>query len=593
MGARGFSARNPVYNRAGERVRLPTDTKERERFARRERRMAHLRLALIIAAIVLSAVFVRYIFVQSNLEVKRILERQRAERYTLQLETPRMKGFNVEGEKVWDIAAESVSIDETRNIVTFLNTTATFYDEGEESLSASVGRLEYNRDTRNMELMENIEMRTVDDVDVLTTRVVWLDYYQRFIFPEGAKLVTHEGNYIKSDYMQSDKKLDHLEAVGHVFVWVGEMKDMTLIEKHELTREEVDLKEFKNVTIVAEKVLYDRKKQVVLATSRHYPRAFRVMSPGGREVKIEDYQPEASQLFFKKKEVEIFANHLEVHIDDKWARAKGNITGKILPSAGEPDEDKALRVMRRERTWFTTDDVEYYWGEDYVRTYAATTVVQNERLAKAGEVTYFGKYHESGVPGTQRAMFIEKGIELWQESGEWMFEEELLEEVKEEELKKIFREQSDVSAENMVVFLNRNDFHATGGVAARQENRTVRANEILYTDENKKFIANGNAYFVDKEGQEFYGQQIIYFSEAEDIEVNGASTATIKIPEKYRDDVDRALSRIKGERESEEEEQEEAAPEAEAAESEEGESAQAEAPAPAADDEDKAVVVGR
>lgn len=549
-----------MYNRAGERVRLPNDIKERELYALRERRMERLRLALVIIAIALLGVLVRYIFVQSNLEVQRILEQQRAERYTLQLETPKMKGFNVKGEKVWEIGAESVSIDESRNIVTFLNTTATFYDEGEESLRASVGRLEYNRDTRNMELMEGIEMRTVDDVDVLTSRVVWLDYYQRFIFPEGAKLVTQEGNYIKSDYMQSDKKLDHLEAVGHVFVWVSEMKDMTLIEKHELTREDVDLKEFKNVTIAAEKLLYDRKQQVILATSRFYSKPFRVMSPQGQEVKIEDYQPEASQLFFKKKEVELFANHLEVHVDEKWARATGNIKGEILPSKGNPNEDKALRVMRRERTWFTTDDVDYYWGEDYVRTYAPTTIVQNERLAKAHEVTYFGKYRESGVPGTQRAMFIEGGIQVWQKSGEWMFDEELLEEVKEEELKKMFREESDISADRMVVFLNRNDFHAAGDVMARQENRTVRADEILYTDGDKKFIANGNAYFVDKEGQEFYGQQIIYFSEAEDIEVNGASTATIKIPEKYRDDVDRALSRIKGKKKSEPEDEESAPP---------------------------------
>ena len=110
-------------------------------------------------------------------------------------------------------------------------------------------------------------------------------------------------------------------------------------------------------------------------------------------------------------------------------------------------------------------------------------------------------------------------------------------------------------------------------------------------DENKKFIANGNAYFVDKEGQEFYGQQIIYFSEAEDIEVNGASTATIKIPDKYRDDVDRALSRIKGKR-AEEEEPEEAASQGEATAGDETETAEATEPAPQ-DDEDKAVVVGR
>ncbi len=205
--------------------------------------MALVKRAFAILAVILAAVLVRVVFVGSDREVQRILERQRAERYTLELSTPKMKGFNVEGQKAWEIEAQSVSVDETRNLVTFLDSTATFFDEGEKSLSAKVGRLEYNRETRNMELLEGIEMRTVDNVDVLTSRVVWLDYYQRFIFPQGAKLLTQEGNYIKSSYMQSDRKLDHLEAVGHVFVWVSEMKDLTLIEKHELTREEVNLKE--------------------------------------------------------------------------------------------------------------------------------------------------------------------------------------------------------------------------------------------------------------------------------------------------------------------------------------------------------------
>ncbi len=198
------------------------------------------------------------------------------------------------------------------------------------------------------------------------------------------------------------------------------------------------------------------------------------------------------------------------------------------------------------------------------------------------------------MPGFQRAMFVEGDIHIWQKNGEWMFDEGLLDDVKEEELQKMLREQSDVQADRMVVFLNRNDFHATGNVLAQQENRVIRGDEVLYTDENKEFIANGNAYFRDKEGQEFYGQQIIYFSEAEDIEVNGSSTATIKIPPKYREDVDRALSRIRGKKtpESKDEAQEgaEETPEETAAPpaAETGETAETE---PSSDDEEKAVVV--
>ncbi len=511
-----------------------------------ERRRARQRLIISLLGVVAFLVFVRVVMVQSNREVKDILDKQAAERSTLELRKPKMKGFGTEGQKVWEIEAEHLTVDETSNLVTFLNTTAVFYDKGEESLRAKVGKLEYSRDTRNMELTSGIEMQTVDKIDVLTKRVIWLDYYQRFIFPDGAKLITEESNYIKSDYMQSDRKLDHLEAVGHVFVWVREMKDERLIRKHDLARGDIKLEEFKDVTITAEKVLFDREKQVVVATSRLYNRPFRVMSPDGEEIKIEKYQKKVSPVFFKKKEIEVFTNHLEVHLDQKYASAKGNIRGIIYPSRGSANDDKALQVMRKERTWFKTDEADYYWGDDYVRTFAPTTVVQNERLAKANSITYFGKYEESGEPGYQRAMFIEGGVQVWQRSGKWMFDNKLLEEVKEQELRKILQEEAGLKSDKMVAMLNRADFHAQGNVETIQNNRRVRADEILYADLDKKFIANGNAHFVDKEAQEFYGQQIIYFSNSEDIEINGSGTATIKIPEKYRKDIDRALERVKG-----------------------------------------------
>ncbi len=529
-------------------MRPPNDTREREQFARRERRGARLRIVLETLALVLFMLLVLVVFRLSDREVQRILERQRAERYTLQLETPEMKGFNVEGEKVWDIQAETVTVDEAKDLVTFINTTANFYDEGEPSLTAKVGKLEYNRDSRNMEMSEGLEMRTADDVDVVTTRVIWYDYYQRFVFPEGAKLLTEDGNYVQTDYMQSDKNLDHIEAVGHVFLWVAKLEDQKLFERHDLVKQELKLEDFKRVTMTAEKLLYDRKKQIILATSRFHNRPFRVVGPDGKEVRISDYEPDPRQLFFKRKEVEVFANHIEVHVDSEWMKAIGNIKGTILPSEPKPNEDKALQVMRKERTWFTTEDVEYYWSDDYVRTFARTTIVQENRLAEADEAVYFGYYRQTGMPGTQRALFIEGGVRVWQKSGKWMFEENLLDAVKEEELKKILQEESDISCDRMVVFLNRNDFHAAGNVRAKQENRLVRADEVLYTDSEKKFVANGNAYFVDKENQEFYGQQILYYSDSEDIEVNGAGTVTVKIPPKYLEDIDQALKRIKGEK---------------------------------------------
>jgi lipopolysaccharide assembly outer membrane protein LptD (OstA) len=532
----------------------------RERYARNERKRERTRL---ITALISTAVFiltVGIIFRMSDREVKQILDSQKLGRATLELRKPVMKGFNTEGQKVWEIQSEHLSVDDTTNEITFTNTVATFFDKGEESLKATVGKLVYNRDTRNMELTEGIKMVTADKIDVLTKRVIWLDYYQRFIFPEGAKLVTEEKNYLKADYLQSDRKLDHLEAVGHVAIWIKAMKDDTLIRKRELAKGEVKLSELKDIEINAEKVVYDREQQIIVATSRLYNKPFRVNAPDGTEIKVDKYQKKVEPVFFKKKEIEVFANHLEVHLDDKYANAKGNIRGIIYPSAGAKNDDKALKVLRKERTWFKTDDMDYYWGDDYVRTYSPTTVVQNNRLARAEDLTYFGKYTESGVPGTQRAMFIEGGVHVWEHDGKWIFDNKLLEEVKEKELRKIMQEEADIKADRMVAMLNRADFHAQGDVEVVQKNRRMRADEILYTDKDKKFIANGNAHFVDKEKQEFYGQQIIYYSNNEDIEVNGSGTATLKIPKKYREDIDRALERIKGKKRAAADEEAQAKP---------------------------------
>lgn len=517
-------------------------------YLQEERRTQLLRLVLVVVVLVAGYFLVTFIFYRSRLEVQKIRERQSAARYTLELETPRMRGYDTEGNLVWNIEAEGVTLEEDKNIVTFTNTTAEFYDKGEKALDVTVGTLVYNRDTHNMEMFHNLSILTSDDLTVDTTRVRWLDYYQKFIFAEGATLHSEEGNYVKADYLQSNKALDQLEAVGHVTIYIAEFTDKELIKKHELTEEEVNLKEFKKITITAEKAIYDRKSQVVVGTSRLYDKPFRITSPDGKVIDVAKYQEEPARVFFRKKELAVTANHIETHIKDKWVRGYGAIRGKIYPSEPRPNEDKALRVMRKMPTWFASEDVEYWWGKDYARTFSRTVVVEEDRLAAADSITYDGLYEEPGRPGTQKTLFVEGNGKLWQKSGEWMFDEGLLEGLKQEKLQNTLKLETDIEGDRMVLFLNRNDLQATGGVRAVQEEREVRADEILYFDNEKRFVANGNAHFADKDGQEFYGEQIIYYSDREDIEVNGAGTATVKIPEKYRGDIDKALARIKGEK---------------------------------------------
>ncbi len=507
-------------------------------------------LGLIFAFIALVAIF-RFVFEMSERELKKILEEQKAARSALELEKPKLRGFNTDGELVWNIEAESLSVDEDKGLVTFSHTRAEFYDKKEKAIEVKVGTLIYDQNSRNMEMFNGIDLTTADGLKVETEMVRWFDFYQKFVFPKGATIISEEGNKITADYLQSNRTLDQMEGVGHVKVYIKEFKDEELIKRHELTREKVQLEEFKDVIITAEKAIYDRVRQIVVGTSRFYERPFRITSPDGKEVDVSQFQPKPTPVFFKKKEVELYANHVEVHLDTKWAQAIGNTKGKILPSKPQPSEAPALKVMRQQTTYFVSDDIEYFWGEDYARTFSETLVVQKGRFARGGRITYYGNYIEPGKEGKQKALFIEDGAELWQKSGEWMFKENLLEGVKEEELKKVIQQEVDISAQRIVVFLNRNDLHAAGMVSARQKDREAKADEVLYYDAEKKFIANGNAYFRDRDAQEFFGDQIIYYSDREYIEVNGAGTARVKIPEKYREDLDKAISKIKGEKREE------------------------------------------
>jgi len=506
-----------------------------------------LLLSFLLGLLVILGI-VQLVFRLSDREIQRIIEEQKEARLALELEKPRLRGFSPEGELVWNISAEGLSVDEEKHIVTFNSTTAEFFDKGELAMTIRVGTLVYDQNSRNMEMYGNIDLKTAEGITVETSKIRWLDSYRKFIFEEGAKIITKEGNVISANYIQSNRTLDQMEGVGNVRVFIKEFKEEELIRKHELTEEKVQLEEFKNITITAEKAIYDRQREIVVGSSRLYEKPFRITTPDGKEVDVAKYQKKPTPVFFKKKELEVYANHVEAHIKDKWVTAVGNVRGKILPSKPGPREDPALKVMRKMTTYFQTEEVEYFWGEDYVRTLSPATVAQRGRFAKGGRLTYYGNYVEPGKQEKQKALFIEGGASLWQKSGEWMFKENLLEGIKEEELQKVMKAEVKLSAEKIVVFLNRNDLHAVGFVTAKQKDREARAHEIIYYDSDKRFVANGDAFYRDKDGQEFFGDQIIYYTEKEDIEVNGSSAATVKIPEKYRKDLDKAISRIKGEK---------------------------------------------
>ncbi len=96
-----------------------------------------------------------------------------------------------------------------------------------------------------------------------------------FRFKKGVDIISSEGNRLHADYMQADRELLYLECVGHVTGDVAALEDTGFISDRGLAQVgELKLEDFKKLHFSAEQVIFDKRKQVVLCTSRFYSKLY-------------------------------------------------------------------------------------------------------------------------------------------------------------------------------------------------------------------------------------------------------------------------------------------------------------------------------
>jgi hypothetical protein len=397
-----------------------------------------------------------------------------------------------------------------------------------------------------MHLTEKMHIVTAENVRVDATDILWNHYRAMFVFPKGVKLATADGNTVRASYMQSDKLFTTMEFVGNVSMDVKQLKNTKFIEERQLTTQKVNYKEFKDVYIDCDQVVYDKADNIAVAQSRNAKKRLNVTSPiTGQVIKPEDYSKRAEQVHFRKGEVEVKCDSLEARIDQKWAKCTGNVTFIINPSKPKKGETKALKVMRSYRTVSTTQDIEYYWGQDYATTFSPTKITQRDKYASADNVTYSLK---DAFGGTRKSVYLRGHVKVVQVSGKWIEKNKLVQDIKNPDVRRTVYQKSTLAADEAVIFLDKNEINAAGDVKAVQKDKLALCDRIQYLDQEKKFLANGNVIFKNKNKEEFHGEQIIFWSDKDQIEVNGRSAARIRIPPKYRKDLEDARKRIHGEK---------------------------------------------
>jgi hypothetical protein len=297
--------------------------------------------------------------------------------------------------------------------------------------------------------------------------------------------------------------------------------------------------------ISAEEVIYDKKNQVMVATSRFYDRAFKVKDFEGQIIEIGQYQTTPQQVKFSKEDVTVATNHLEAHIARKWAECFGNIGMVIKPSAPKKfGEDKAVQAMRKYETRIQAGDIEYFWGRDCVLSHSRAAVIQADRRAEADKLTYWGGSTDPEYLDTiyaEKMVLLDGNIVMAQGSGDWLFQEELIA-ISDHDQQRLIGAYSEMYADKAVMYLNNNDFIASGTVWLRQDNREIQAENIVYQDAIKRLTAKENVKFKDKDGTTLLAASLVYDNENSTMEMEGGASATIRLPAKYANDINRAIA---------------------------------------------------
>lgn len=523
------------------------ERRKRIRAALRALVFAFLRLLLFAAILAGSYFGIRYIFKRSDEEVTAIKNRPKPKWY-IEVDQPvRMVVLDDKGQKTAEVSGDSVRMSSDQRKVYFDGAKVSTYEDGQFSLKMEAGQVEYDTLTEDIQLTGGLNIETRDGMQAQAEEVEWRRIKDpaanargakipSFRFKKGVDIVSSEGNRLHADYMQSDRELLYLECVGHVTGDVDTLQDTGFISERGLAQVgELQLEDFKRLHFAAEQVIFDKRKQIVLCTSRHYSPPFTIRDLEGRVVDVAEYQREPMQVTFSKEGITIAANHLEAHIGEKWATCIGNIGMVVPPAEPKTGDDKALQVVKRFETRIQTDKLEYFWGRDYILTHTPTRVEQEDRLAIANQIVYWGENKE---------VLLDGDITIVQGTGQWMVDEGLIE-VENHDMRRAMTSYSEVYADRSVVYLNNNDFVASGNVRLRQDERETAADTIVYQDTIKRITAMGNVKFRDKDGQTMMCNNLVYHNQSKYLEIKNGMAASMRLPAKYANDINAALAQAR------------------------------------------------
>ncbi len=143
--------------------------------------------------------------------------------------------------------------------------------------------------------------------------------------------------------------------------------------------------------------------------------------------------------------------------------------------------------------------------------------------------------------GDQKMVLLDGAVTMVQGDGRWMVDEKLIS-VDNHDMERAVTAYMELVMDRSVVYLDNNDFIASGGVRMAQDERETFADTIVYQDEIKLITADGNVKFIDKDSQQLLCNSLVFHKDSDFIEIKGGMSATLRIPAKFANDINRAIA---------------------------------------------------
>lgn len=139
----------------------------------------------------------------------------------LKIEGTQLSGTDPEGRRVWDLQAQTLSVDRGQQRVIMTAVTGQFYRAGRPQLTFTAPRARFAIDSRDVELSGGVVARTPDG-RTLRAAMVRYNAGERTLTATGDVVLTQTGLSIRADELRTDPALEQPQFSGNIVVRVTE-----------------------------------------------------------------------------------------------------------------------------------------------------------------------------------------------------------------------------------------------------------------------------------------------------------------------------------------------------------------------------------